>query len=247
MRGTAGANTTTPPTVNEVRDGILDDATRFSGGNIDDTISSRGTADAGDAMNLAADAIKAVSYDESTAFPIPAALTVDNGAVDAKITYIMDTILSETPGQLSAAFIKLFDVATPALTSESINQTADNNTLLTAIAGYLDTEIAALITAVITNATGADVATDVVALKAIADAILAMLDNARGEPGQGQPPVNLDLATKIDHLYKAWRNPKDNDGSTTQLYDDSGSTVDTKQTTSESAGTVTKAKWVSGP
>lgn len=41
MRGTDGANTTTPPTVNAIRDGILDDATRFSGAKIDATISSR--------------------------------------------------------------------------------------------------------------------------------------------------------------------------------------------------------------
>jgi len=41
-----GANTTTPPTVNEIRDGILDDATRFSGGNVDAAISSRSSHDA---------------------------------------------------------------------------------------------------------------------------------------------------------------------------------------------------------
>lgn len=41
MRGTDEANTTTPPTVNEIRDDILDDATRFSGTNIDASISSR--------------------------------------------------------------------------------------------------------------------------------------------------------------------------------------------------------------
>ena len=39
---------------------------------IDAAISGRGTANPGDAMNLAADAIKAVSYDESTAFPVVA-------------------------------------------------------------------------------------------------------------------------------------------------------------------------------
>ncbi len=50
-------------------------------------------------------------------------------------------------------------------------QTADNNTLLTAIAGYLDTEIAAIVAAVITNAAGTDVAADIIALKAVADAI----------------------------------------------------------------------------
>ena len=84
-------------------------------------------------------------------------------------------------------------------------------------------------------------------LDLIFDAILSMLDDARAEPGQGAPPVNPDAMTKIDYLYKSWRNKKDNDGSTTQLYDDAGTTVDQKQTTSESGGTVTKAEWASGP
>ena len=50
MRGTDGANTVVPdaagvlPTANEVRDAILDDATRFSGANIDASVSSRSPA-----------------------------------------------------------------------------------------------------------------------------------------------------------------------------------------------------------
>ncbi len=68
-----------------------------------------------------------------------------------------------------------------------------------------------------------------------------------GEPGQEAPAATLSLRGKIDRLYKSWRNLKKNDGSTTELYDDAGTTVDSKQTTSESAGTVTKGEWVSGP
>lgn len=82
---------------------------------------------------------------------------------------------------------------------------------------------------------------------AVVDAILAMLDDARAEPGQGAPPVDGDLATKIDYLYKWTRNLKDNDGSTTQFYNDAATVVDQKQTTSESGGTVTKAEIVTGP
>ena len=81
----------------------------------------------------------------------------------------------------------------------------------------------------------------------ILDTLLTMLDDPRAEPGQGAPPVNADLATKVDYLYKAWRNKKDNDGSTTKIYADDGSTVDHKQTTSEAAGTVTKGEIIAGP
>lgn len=84
-------------------------------------------------------------------------------------------------------------------------------------------------------------------LDLILDAVLAMLDDPRTEPGQGAPPVNPDAMTKLDYLYKSWRNKKDNDGTTTQLYADDTTTVDQKQTTSEAAGTVTKAEWATGP
>lgn len=67
------------------------------------------------------------------------------------------------------------------------------------------------------------------------------------EPGQGLPPATATLVQKIGYIYKSWRNKKNNDGSTTNLYADDASTVDQKQTTSSVAGTVTKDEWVSGP
>lgn len=68
-----------------------------------------------------------------------------------------------------------------------------------------------------------------------------------GQPGQGAPPATASLRSKMDDLHKAWRNLKTNDGTTTQLFADDGTTVDAKQTTSESGGTVTKSEWVTGP
>lgn len=59
----------------QIRDSILDDATRFSGANIDAAISSRAVA--GDNMNLADNAITSAKYDESTAFPVA---SVDSGS-----------------------------------------------------------------------------------------------------------------------------------------------------------------------
>ncbi len=47
-------------------------------------------------------------------------LTIANGAVDAKLTYIMDTVLTETAGQLAGSFIKFFDVAAPTATALSL-------------------------------------------------------------------------------------------------------------------------------
>lgn len=95
--------------------------------------------------------------------------------------------------------------------------------------------------------TAGDLAALIATVDTVVDAILAMLDDPRAEPGQGAPAVNADAMTKLDYLYKAWRNKKDNDGTTTNLYADDGTTVDQKQATSEAAGTVTKAEWVTGP
>jgi len=78
-------------------------------------------------------------------------------------------------------------------------------------------------------------------------AILALLDDARTEPGQGTPPVNPDLATKIDFLYKAWRNRKDQTATLFQLYADDATTVDQKATVSDSGGTTTMEEVTAGP
>lgn len=74
--------------------------------------------------------------------------------------WLDEVLIIETYGNASAQHA--FDLDTA-----SVAQGADNDTLLTAIAGYLDTEIAAIVAAVITNAAGTDVAADIIALKAV--------------------------------------------------------------------------------
>jgi hypothetical protein len=80
-----------------------------------------------------------------------------------------------------------------------------------------------------------------------AEVVDALATDTYAEPGQGTPAATATLATKIGYLYKAWRNKKDNDGTTTNLYADDATTVDQKQATSEAAGTVTKGEWATGP
>lgn len=75
------------------------------------------------------------------------------------LTKILGTALSETgAGYLAAAFVKLFDVSSPVLTSTSVNQTGDAygkvndgtsgnaalKTLIDTLTGYVDTEVAAI-------------------------------------------------------------------------------------------------------
>jgi hypothetical protein len=67
------------------------------------------------------------------------------------------------------------------------------------------------------------------------------------EPGQGAPAATTSIFAKINYIYKAWRNKKDNDGTTRNLYADDASTVDQKSGVGEAAGTVTTDEWESGP
>ena len=55
---------------------------------------------------------------------IPAALTA-NGNIKASLVEILTTALTETAGLIAAGFKKFFNVATPVMTAESVNQTGD--------------------------------------------------------------------------------------------------------------------------
>lgn len=98
-----------------------------------------------------------------------------------------------------------------------------------------------------TAQTAGDLAALITTADTAIDSVFALLNDARGEPGQGAPPVNPSHVEKTDYIYKSWRNKSDNDGSITNFYADDGTTVDHKQTTSSAAGTVTKAEIVAGP
>jgi hypothetical protein len=67
------------------------------------------------------------------------------------------------------------------------------------------------------------------------------------EPGQGTPAATTTILARLQYVYKAWRNKKDNDGTTTKLYNDDAATVDQQQTVSAAAGVVTKGEWTTGP
>jgi hypothetical protein len=88
---------------------------------------------------------------------------------------------------------------------------------------------------------------DLSAAQVNAEVVDALATDTYAEPGQGAPAATTTLAAKINYIYKSWRNKKDNDGTTTQLYADDESTVDQKQSTSSAGGTVTKGEWVTGP
>tara|TARA_R110000868_G_scaffold323523_5_gene584457 strand:- start:840 stop:1976 length:1137 start_codon:yes stop_codon:yes gene_type:complete len=140
-------------------------------------------------------------------------------------TQKVDVETIKTNPVVNAGTITFPTTQTLASTTNLTNLDVASSTLATAanlatVAGYLDTEIAA---------------------------ILALLDDARGEPGQGNPPVNPDVVTKIDYLYKAWRNKVTQTATTYSLFADDAVTVDQKATVSDDGTTYSKGEVATGP
>lgn len=68
-----------------------------------------------------------------------------------------------------------------------------------------------------------------------------------GEPGQGAPPAAASLRTKVDYLFKYFRNRKRQTTTQFELYADDGTTVDQKATISKTTGVGVYGEMVTGP
>lgn len=66
-------------------------------------------------------------------------------------------------------------------------------------------------------------------------------------PGQVAPPATPTMEEILAHIYKAYRNKKEQTASLWSLYDDAGTTVDQKATVSDDGTTGTKEEIISGP
>lgn len=102
-----------------------------------------------------------------------------------------------------------------------------SQTSVNTIDDFLDTEMAAALAAIL--------------------AAVALLDDPRGEPGQGAPPVSADLVTKVDYVYKFLRNKITQTATTLSVYADDASTVDQKAAVSDDGTTYTRGEFASGP
>ena len=80
-----------------------------------------------------------------------------------------------------------------------------------------------------------------------AEVVDALATDTYAEPGQGAPAATATLAAKINYLFKAWRNKKEQTSTAFKLYDDAGTTVDQKQTVSDDATTYTRGEVGTGP
>lgn len=145
---------------------------------------------------------------------------------------------------------------------------------LATIAGYLDTEIAAIkaktdqlafTTANRVDAqvfgmqagtvTAAAVATDAIDADALAadalaeikaQAVAALITDTYAEPGQGAPAATASIKDKIGYLFKAWRNKTEQSSTEYSLYADDGSTKDQKASVSDNGTLFTRGEVSTG-
>lgn len=123
---------------------------------------------------------------------------------------------------------------------------------------FLDTEIAAIVTATTAAAIRAAVGlgsanldTQLDAIPTAAEINAQVLDvlnvDTFAEPGQEAPGATVTLVQKIGYLYKAFRNKKTQTATTMSLFADDASTVDQKATISDDSTTYTHGELTTGP
>lgn len=140
------------------------------------------------------------------------------GMASADLDTQLDAIKSDT----AATLVDTAEIGTAGAGLTNINLPNQTMDIVGNITGNLSGSVGS-----VTGLTAANVG-----------AILALLDDARTEPGQGAPPVNPDLATKIDYLYKAWRNRKTQTATEFALYADDGTTKDQESSVSSDGTTL---------
>lgn len=185
-------------------------------------------------------------------------LDFTSGVVKGNLVSILGTALTETSGQIAAAFKKFFDKATPTGTINSIPDAVAGASGGLFIAGTnaattVTTSFTTTFTGNVTGNVGGNVTGSVgsLATQAKADVNAEVLDvlntDTFAEPGQGAPAATATLAAKINYLYKAWRNKKTQTSTTWSLFADDASTVDQKSTVSDDGTTATRGEIATGP
>ena len=128
----------------------------------------------------------------------------------------IDDILTDTGTTLDG----LIDGLVTSIASILEDTGTTLNTKLDTIDNFLDTEIAAITTEVVTT---------------------------RGEPAQGTPGATASLGTKVDWLYKMAINKATQTSTQYSLYNSAGAVVDTKSTISDDGSKFTRGALATGP
>jgi len=198
----------------------------------------------GDAMNLAADAIKAVSFDESTAFPLKAN---DAGATAVARTGADGDTLEDISDEIAALNDLSAAQAEAACDASLVTYDGPTHAEMTAEHDVLEGEHGAINSNIDDNGTAIAALNDLSASDVNDEVVDVLETDTHTEVGQEAPAATQSFLKMVQYLYKFLRNKKTQTATTFSVYDDAGTTVDQKSTDSDDGTTTTKGEIVSGP
>lgn len=156
------------------------------------------------------------------------------------------TAASIADGAITAAKIATGAIDADAITADAVTEIQSGLATaasLATVAGYLDTEIAAIL-----QDTGTDIPAQITALNNLsaaqvnAEVVDALTTDTYAEPGAGAPAATASLKDKIGYLYKAWRNKITQTSTSYTLYGDDTTTAHHTATVGDDGTTFTKSE-----
>lgn len=187
-------------------------------------------------------------------------LDFTSGVVKANLTQILATALTETSGQIAAAFKKFFDIASPTSTINRITlvDTVTTNTDMISQANVrtavglatanLDTQLGNIRTDTNTTIPGLIAALNNLSAAQVKTQMTDALNvDTYAQPGQATPAATTTIRLMLAYLYKAWRNKTTQTATEYDLYNDDAATVDQKATFGDDGTTATRGEVATGP
>jgi len=208
-----------------------------------------------DADAIAADAVTEIQSGLATAAALD---IVDNfldtevaailAAVDTEVAAII-TLLGTPAGVSLAADIAAIEAQTDDIGAAGAGLTAlATQASVNTIDDFLDTEIAAIVTAVVTDIPALIAALNNLSAAAVnAEMVDALNVDTYAQPGQGTPAATTTIRLMLAYLYKAYRNRHTQTASEYDLYNDDAVTVDQKAAVSDDATTFDRGEVATGP
>jgi len=177
-------------------------------------------------------------------------------AVDTEVATIVTAVGTTIPALLGtpagasiSADIAAIEAQTDDIGAAGAGLTAlATQASVNTIDDFLDTEIAAIVTAVVTDIPALIAALNNLSAAAVnAEIVDALNVDTYAQPGQGTPAATTTIRLMLAYLYKAYRNRHTQTASEYDLYNDDAVTVDQKAAVSDDAVTFDRGEVATGP
>jgi len=176
-------------------------------------------------------------------------------AVDTEVATIVTAVgttipaLIGTPVTSLAADIAVIEAQTDDIGAAGAGLTAlATQASVATIDNFLDTEIGAIVTAVVTDIPALIAALNNLSAAAVnAEMVDALNVDTYAQPGQATPAATTTIRLMLAYLYKAYRNRHTQTATEYDLYNDDAVTVDQKAAVSDDATTFDRGEVATGP